>query len=59
MDQEKMDALLERKKEFDEAVKPLHAWICKYGNPYTAVIVQLDGAQAYEGFVAAALEVPD
>ena len=49
----------ERKKEFDEAVKPLHDWICKYGCPYTVVIVQMDGAQAYEGFVAAALEVPD
>lgn len=50
---------IERKKEFDEAVKPLHDWICKHGCPYTVVIVQMDGAQAYEGFVAAALEVPD
>ncbi len=47
------------KEEFVEAVKPLHDWLCKYGCPHTVVIVQLDGAQAYDGMVATSLEVPD
>ena len=49
----------QRGREFEEAVKPLHEWLCKYGNPHMIVTVQQDGAQAYEGIVAASLPIPD
>ena len=49
----------EMKQELEEAVKPLHEWLCKYGSPYTAVIVKQCGAQAFEGETAVELPVPD
>ena len=47
------------RKEFQDAIMPLHEWLCKYGHPHMVVIVQQDGAQAYSGVVAKPLPVPD
>lgn len=49
----------EKNKELEEAVKPLHKWLCKYGDPYVAVIVKQCGVQVFEGTVAIPLPVPD
>lgn len=48
-----------KRQEFEEAVKPVHDWICKYGDPYVAVIVKQCGAQVFEGATAVELPVPD
>lgn len=49
----------ERQKEFDEAVKPLHEWLCKYGHPHMKVIVDQGGAEALEGICGVPLNPPD
>lgn len=49
----------EKKQELEEAVKPLHEWLCKYGDPYVAVIVKQCGAQVFEGAASFPLPVPD
>ncbi len=47
------------KQEFEDATKPLHEWLCKYGSPYSAVIVKQCGAQAFEGAISFELPVPN
>lgn len=49
----------EKNQELKEAVKPLHEWICKYGDPYVAVIVKQCGVQVFEGAASFPLPVPD
>lgn len=49
----------EKWKEFDEAVKPLHDWICKYGHPHITVIVDQAHAEALEGIGSTVLNPPD
>lgn len=34
-----------KRQEFEEAVKPIHDWLCKYGDPYTTVAVMQDRAK--------------
>ncbi len=48
-----------KEKEFAEAVKPIHEWLCKYGDPYTSVTVEQNGAEAKEGIMAKPLPIPD
>lgn len=48
-----------RKDEFDEAVKPLYEWLCKYGHPHMVVVVQQDRVDVYEGIEGAPLPIVD
>ena len=41
VDQEK------KRQEFEEAVKHIHDWLCKYGDPYTTVAVMQDRATVH------------
>jgi len=45
--------------EFEKAVKPIHDWICKYGDPYTAVVVMQDRATVHQEYMITPLPVPD
>lgn len=44
---------------FDEAVKSLHAWLCKYGHPHMTVIADLNHAEVLEGVMVTRLATPD
>ena len=48
-----------KKRELEEAVKPLHEWLCKYGDPYTTVAVMQDGATVHQEYMTTPLPVPD
>lgn len=49
----------EKSEEFEEAVKPLHKWICKYGDPYTTITVMMDRATVHQEYMTIPLQVPD
>lgn len=49
----------QKRKEFEEAVKPMHDWLCKYGHPHMVVVVEQAGAQVYEGIAGKTMGVPD
>ena len=48
-----------KRKEFEEAVKPIHDWLCKYGDPYTTVAVMQDRATVHQEYMTIQLPVPD
>lgn len=59
-----IDKYLEKGREemqdaFDEAVKPIHEWLLKYGHPHMKVIVDQAGAEAVEGVCGLPLDPPD
>lgn len=39
----------EKKKEFQEAAKPLIKWLCENGHPHMTIIVEPTGAELVEG----------
>ncbi len=45
--------------DFNDAVKPVHAWLRENGHPHMIVVVDLEGAQAFEGVAATPFVVPD
>lgn len=49
----------QRMQEFTEAIKPIHDWLVKYGNPYTTVMVTQESAKVTETFMGIPLEIPD
>lgn len=54
------DQLREKKRQdFEAAVDSVHEWICKYGDPYTTVVVSQDKAIVQEENMVALLSVPD
>lgn len=53
VDQEK------KRQEFEEAVKHIHDWLCKYGDPYTTVAVMQDRATVHQEYMTIPLPVPD
>lgn len=48
-----------KKMELELAVKPLHEWLCKYGDPYTTVTVMQDRATMSEEYMSVRMPVPD
>lgn len=48
-----------KKKEFENAAKLMHDWICKYGDPYTTVVIQQDSAEVHSTEMRINMEVPD
>lgn len=48
-----------QKHEFEAAVKPIHEWLCKYGDPYTTVAVMQDRATVHQEEMTTPLPVPD
>ncbi len=53
VDQEK------KRQEFEEVVKSIHDWLCKYGDPYTSVTVMRDRATVHQEYMTIPLPVPD
>lgn len=54
------EQLREQKRvELELAVKPLHEWLCKYGDPYTTVMVMQDRAAMCQEYMTVRLPVPD
>lgn len=49
----------EKRAELEEAVKPLHEWLCKYGDPYVTVAVTQDRATVHQEYMTTPLTVPD
>ena len=49
----------EKRQELEEAVKPLHEWLCKYGDPYVTVAVTQDRATVHQEYMTTPLPVPD
>lgn len=49
----------QNRQEFEEAVKPIHDWLCKYGDPYTTVAVMQDRATVHQEYMTTPLPVPD
>lgn len=49
----------QKRQELEEAVHSVHEWICKYGNPYTTILVRQDGAVVNEEYMSVPLPVPD
>lgn len=49
----------QKDKELQEAVKPLNAWLRKYGCPYTAVVVKQDEANVVEITQGIPVQMPD
>lgn len=49
----------QKRQEFEEAVKPIHDWLCKYGDPYTTVAVMQDRATVHQEYMTIPLPVPD
>lgn len=49
----------QKRQEFEEAVKPIHDWLCKYGDPYTTVAVMQDRATVKQEYMTVPLPFPD
>ena len=49
----------EKRAELEEAVKPLHEWLCKCGDPYVMVAVTQDRATVHQEEMTTPLPVPD
>lgn len=45
--------------DFSDAVKPVHDWLRENGHPHMIVVVDLEGAQAFEGVAATPFVVQD
>ena len=45
--------------DFNDAVIPIHNWLRENGHPHMIVVVDLEGAQAFEGVAATPFAVPD
>ena len=45
--------------DFNDAVIPVHNWLRENGHPHMIVVVDLEGAQAFEGVAATPFVVPD
>lgn len=46
-------------EQMKKVAEPLHEFICKYGDPHSAIVVKQDGVQFLSGEMFAPLEVPD
>lgn len=49
----------QKRAELELAVKPLHEWLCKYGDPYATVTVMQDRAIVSREYMCVKLPVPD
>lgn len=53
------DARISGANDFNDAVRPVHDWLRGNGHPHMIVVVDLAGAQAFEGVAATPFVVPD
>ena len=49
--------IFQRQDDFNDAVKPIHDWLKKYGHPHMTVVIDLRAAEASEGIVTTRFEV--
>lgn len=50
---------VQKKQEFEEAIMPIHEWLCKYGDPYITVAVTQNRATIHHESISIPLSVPD
>lgn len=54
------EQLREQKRvELELAVKPLHEWLCRYGDPYMTIVVAQDRATVHQEYMTTLLSIPD